>query len=81
MQAGGKWSQYKRLKDFGLDVRLDNNSAFLHHKVFILDNETVVTGSYNPTSAGNDKNDENMMIIKDQKVAEQFIEEFKRLND
>lgn len=76
MQAGGKWSQYSRLKGFGLDVVVDNNPKFMHHKVFIIDNSTVITGSYNPTSAGDKKNDENVIVIHDKKVAGKFLEEF-----
>jgi phosphatidylserine/phosphatidylglycerophosphate/cardiolipin synthase-like enzyme len=79
-QAGGKWSQFKRLKEFGIDVRLDNNSAFLHHKVFIIDNTTVVTGSYNPTSAGDNKNDENMIVIHDNSITKKYIDEFRSLD-
>ncbi len=80
MQAGGKYSQFERLKGFGIDVKKDSNKAgFLHHKVFIIDNETVVTGSYNPTSAGDTKNDENMLIIHDKRIAEKFLEEFEKL--
>ena len=75
-QAMQQYSQYSRLKDFGIDVKLDNNSAFMHHKVFILDNETVITGSYNPTSSGNNRNDENMLIIHDKSIAEMFVREF-----
>ncbi|MBD3163931.1 hypothetical protein GF323_01915 [Candidatus Woesearchaeota archaeon] len=78
-QAAGRYSQYGRLKGFGLDVSLDNNSAFLHHKVFIIDNSTVITGSYNPTWAGSNRNDENMLIIRSKKLAEDYIKEFHSL--
>lgn len=77
--AGSQYSQYGRLRDFGLDVRLDTNPATMHHKVFIIDNETVITGSMNPTGAGDHKNDENILIIHDKKVAEGFVEEFNHL--
>ena len=59
-QAGSKYSQYKRLKDFGLDVIKDKNKANMHHKVFIIDNEIVITGSFNPSESGNKRNDENV---------------------
>ncbi len=74
-----KYSQYERLKDFGLDVRWDANKYNLHDKVFIIDNETVITGSYNPTTHGDEKNDENMLIIHDKRIAEKYLEEFRLL--
>jgi len=77
--SGSEYSQYNRLKDFGLDVRVDNNSFSMHHKVFIIDNRTVITGSMNPTGAGDHKNDENILIIHDKKIAMKYVEEFLRL--
>jgi phosphatidylserine/phosphatidylglycerophosphate/cardiolipin synthase-like enzyme len=47
--------------------------------VFIIDNSTVVSGSYNPTSAGTSRNDENIIIIHDKRVAEKFVAEFERV--
>ena len=78
-QAAGQYSQYKRLKGFGLDVRSDKNPAFMHHKVFIIDYKTVITGSYNPTSAGDHKNDENIVIINDPRIAKEYLQEFWRV--
>ena len=78
-QGGSKYSQYRRLKDFGLDVVVDNNGYAMHHKVFVIDNETVVTGSFNPTGSGDKKNDENIIIIHDYAIAQLYLEEFERV--
>jgi phosphatidylserine/phosphatidylglycerophosphate/cardiolipin synthase-like enzyme len=77
--ATGKYSQYIRLRDFGLDVRRDNNSYTMHHKVFIIDNRTVITGSMNPSGSGDRKNDENILIIHDKDIVEKYVEEFEGL--
>ena len=77
--SGTEYSQYNRFKDFGLDVRLDKNPRTMHHKVFILDNRTVITGSMNPTGSGDYKNDENILIIHDKDIAKKYVEEFERL--
>ena len=74
-----KHSQFKRLNDSGIKVVKDKNKGNMHHKVFIIDNQTVITGSMNPTRGGNEKNDENVMIIRDKDVAELFLDEFKRV--
>lgn len=70
------YSRYKDLKDFAI---IDYNPKLLHHKVFIIDNKTVITGSYNPTQNGNEHNDENIVIIHDVETANRFIEEFRTL--
>jgi len=72
-----EYSQYERLKGFGLDVKFDNNKANMHHKVFMIDNKTVITGSFNPTKAGDTRNDENIIIIHDANIAKIYLEEFK----
>jgi phosphatidylserine/phosphatidylglycerophosphate/cardiolipin synthase-like enzyme len=78
-QAGSRYSQFSRLEEFEMDVHKEKSKGKLHHKVFIIDNRTVVTGSYNPTGSGDYRNDENILILHDEKVAKQFAEEFNRL--
>lgn len=74
-----KYSQFQRLKDFGLNVKKDNNSYNMHHKVFIIDEKIVITGSFNPTKAGDNRNDENVLIIYDRDIAEKYLSEFEYL--
>jgi len=67
-----RYGEYEKLKSVAKLVRN-------HHKVFIVDNETVITGSYNPTRNANEHNDENVIIIRDQEIARAFEKEFERL--
>ena len=60
-------------------MKWDGNSKNMHHKVFIVDKKIVVTGSFNPTKAGDTKNDENIMIIYDEEIAGRFLLEFERV--
>ena len=78
-QASSQYSQYKRMKEFGIDVIKDKNKYKMHHKVFIIDNETVVTGSFNPTLSGDTRNDENILIIRDKNIASLYLKEFDSL--
>lgn len=59
-----------------LDAKNYSGSGILHHKVFIIDNETVITGSYNPTASGDRRNNENVLIIQDKAIAQQFLDEY-----
>ncbi len=70
------YTEYYPLKDAGIDVRWDGNKYNLHHKVFIIDNSTVITGSFNPSSNADERNDENLLIIHDPAVAKRYLEEF-----
>ncbi|PIY35294.1 MAG: hypothetical protein CO092_02150 [Candidatus Aenigmarchaeota archaeon CG_4_9_14_3_um_filter_37_18] len=73
------YSEYNRFLENGMDVKKDNNKYNMHHKVFIIDNETVITGSYNPSSSGDEKNDENILIIHDKGIAKKFLDEFDKV--
>jgi len=74
-----QYSEYEKLKEAGLDVRFDGNSATMHHKVFIIDESTVITGSWNPSKSGTTRNDENILIIHRPEIAEKFLQEFNRV--
>ncbi len=74
-----KYNQYKNLIANNIKIKKDTNPAIMHHKVFIIDNRTLITGSYNPTKSANTKNDENILIIHDERIAKKYLEEFEKL--
>lgn len=67
-----KYSEYEKLKEYSTVEKV-------HHKVFIIDEKIVITGSYNPSKNANERNDENLVIIHDGLVAAEFMNEFKRV--
>ena len=71
-----KYSEFSKISNAGIDVRWDKNRAAMHHKVFIIDEKIVITGSFNPTENGNTRNNENVVIIYDKNIAEQLLQEF-----
>jgi phosphatidylserine/phosphatidylglycerophosphate/cardiolipin synthase-like enzyme len=72
-------SEYGRLKRQRLDVVQDGNPYLLHHKIMILDEQTVVLGSFNFSHNADRSNDENLLIIHNTELAAQFLAEFERL--
>jgi phosphatidylserine/phosphatidylglycerophosphate/cardiolipin synthase-like enzyme len=52
----------------------------MHHKVIIIDNSIVVTGSFNFTKSADTANDDNVLVIYDPAVAQQYLDEFNRMN-
>jgi phosphatidylserine/phosphatidylglycerophosphate/cardiolipin synthase-like enzyme len=52
---------------------------FMHHKVIVLDAQTVVFASFNFTQSADEANDENVVIVNDSALASQFEEEFQRV--
>ena len=57
-------------------VLTDGNPQVMHHKVFIIDRNTVIFGSFNFSDNANRRNDENVVIVHDPTFASYFIEEF-----
>lgn len=76
-----KYSEYAGMKNAGLDVWQDGNPYLMHHKIFIMDGKTVVLGSFNFSQNAGTGNDENLLIIDDPRLAQQFTAEFGRVYD
>ena len=74
--SSGLGSEYSRLRDHNLEVLLDGHLEKMHHKVIILDERIVITGSYNLTRSAETINDENTLVIHSEQVAEIFLREF-----
>ena len=72
-------TEFDNLLAAGLDVRLDGNERNMHHKVFIIDGEIVITGSYNFSRSAEERNDENTLIIYNSEIATQYLAEFERV--
>ncbi len=73
------YSEYERFLDENISVILDSNPFNMHHKVFIIDKKIVIIGSMNPSNNGNYYNDENIVVIYDPFTAQQFLDEFERI--
>lgn len=74
------YSEYEPMQKAGIPVRVDRSSGAMHHKVIIIDEETVITGSYNFSKNAETRNSENLLIIKGNKdIARTYLAEFNRL--
>ncbi len=77
--TGSRYSKHKALAANGISLAIESSKKLMHHKFFVIDNETVITGSFNPTQNANTRNAENLIIIRNQKVAEGYTTEFNRI--
>ncbi len=48
----------------GIPTYIDAEHAIAHNKIMVIDGETVITGSFNFTKAAENRNAENLLIIK-----------------
>jgi phosphatidylserine/phosphatidylglycerophosphate/cardiolipin synthase-like enzyme len=77
--AGGSGSVFGRLSQAGVEVLEDGNCYIMHHKTIVIDERTVITGSYNFTNSAEKDNDENLVIVDDPNLARTYLEEFERV--
>jgi len=74
-------TEFSQLSPFycaDMAVRQDGNPGMLHHKVFIVDDNIVVTGSFNFSENADESNDENMVIVTHRDIAAEYLAEFER---
>lgn len=75
-----EYSEYEGMQKAGLSVSVDRTHGVMHHKVIVIDEETVITGSYNFSKNAETRNSENLLIIKGNKdIARAYIDEFNSL--
>ena len=81
-ETTGADSQYGAMTPLAcakVPVRIDGNYAFMHHKVIIIDNRIVITGSLNFTDNADQSNNENVIIIDNPEIAKLYTAEFERV--
>lgn len=72
----GTGSAFPALQSAGVDILADGNCYIMHHKTIIIDDQIVITGSYNFTKSAEQSNDENLLIIDSPSLAAQMIAEY-----
>ena len=77
--SSNQGTEFDPFRQADIDVRIDNIAGQMHHKVFIVDEEIVVLGSYNFSQNAEVRNDENVIIVYNPVIAQQFILEFERV--
>ena len=63
-QKTASYSSADFLRNSGIATYIDGKHAIAHNKIMIIDRECVITGSFNFTKAAEEKNAENILVIK-----------------
>ena len=71
-QRTEKYSSADFLAHAGIPTRIDAAHSIAHNKIMIIDGETVITGSFNFTKAAEQRNAENLLVIRDRTLAERY---------
>lgn len=72
-------SDVLRLRDRGLDVRLDDTAFHMHHKFAVFDGQRLASGSFNWTRGASEGNEENLVVTDDVRLVRAFAGRFEQL--
>lgn len=78
-QSINEYSGDERLIDSGILIARKKGSGSMHNKFIIIDEEKVLTGSFNYSKNADEKNDENLFLIKDERIAKKYLDEFEEI--
>jgi phosphatidylserine/phosphatidylglycerophosphate/cardiolipin synthase-like enzyme len=73
-QRKEKYTSATFLVNAGIRTFIDDKHAIAHNKIMIIDKEMVITGSFNFTKAAEEKNAENVLVIKSKELAKVYID-------
>ncbi|WP_353274794.1 phospholipase D family protein [Wolbachia endosymbiont (group B) of Hofmannophila pseudospretella] len=77
-QTSSKHSVINELFEHKIPIWIDFKPAIAHSKVIIIDEQKIITGSFNFSDAAQQRNAENLLIITgDSPLVEQYIENWK----
>lgn len=77
-QRTQRYSSTTFLTNAGIPVWIDSKHAIAHNKVIVIDRATVITGSFNFTKAAEDKNAENLLVIKgNPKIVAAYVDNYR----
>lgn len=77
-QKRERHTQINALKRSGVAVYIDYKPAIAHNKIIIIDQVTVIGGSYNFSNSAENRNAENVTIIKNKEFAALYDANFKK---
>lgn len=76
-QKTEKYTEADYLRNHRVPVLIDSEHAIAHNKVMIIDGQTVITGSFNFTKEAEQRNAENLLVIRDKILADQYTVNWK----
>ena len=70
---------YNILKEKGIPVIYDDESAKVHHKMIVIDKKKVITGSFNFSKNAELNNNENVLVIHSKEIGQIYNDHFEIL--
>lgn len=78
-KAADVGSDIERIARAGITVKMDKTPNHMHHKFMVVDDLSLITGSYNWTRSAAKFNHENILLTQEPGVVRSFLKEFTSL--
>lgn len=72
-------SKIKLLRNSGIEIKTENFAGKMHAKTILIDDKYIIAGSMNFSNSGENRNDENCLIIENEKLTKNYKEFFEYL--
>ena len=76
-ETGSKYSSADFVAHAKIATLIDGAHAIAHNKVMVIDGLAVITGSFNFTTAAEQRNAENLLVIHDRALAARYTENWR----
>ncbi len=73
-QRSAKYTSATFLANMQIPTFVDTRHAIAHNKIIIIDKTTTITGSFNFTKAAQERNAENLLIIRSREIAKTYLD-------
>jgi len=77
-QRTEKYSGATFLANSRIPVYIESAHAIAHNKVMIIDGQTVITGPFNFTKAAEERNAENLLVLRSKELAKIYTENWEK---
>ncbi|MHB8770076.1 MAG: phospholipase D family nuclease [Syntrophales bacterium] len=73
-QRSEKYSSSTFLANARIPTYIDAEHAIAHNKIIVVDRSVVITGSFNFTKAAEERNAENLLVIRSKELAKLYLD-------
>jgi phosphatidylserine/phosphatidylglycerophosphate/cardiolipin synthase-like enzyme len=73
-QKNQRYSSFTFLTNARIPTYIDTKHAIAHNKIILIDRSVVITGSFNFTKAAEEKNAENLLIIRSKDLTKLYLD-------
>lgn len=80
-QPNQRYTVLTFLQNAGIPVWIDQKHAIAHNKVMVIDENIVITGSFNFTKSAEERNAENLLVIQSPSIALEYINNWNKCRE